>query len=280
MKLVGIFNLGNTCYINSVLQCFINDSDFQSKINTFKENSEVLKEIVNFLLSNHELVIRKFNILEFINSFTNKHKSFTRFQQHDAHEFLLNFLDLFDSSEYYGKTKLQITCCRCKRSKDVIEDFTTINLNVPEVKNNKDYSDLTDLFINYLKKEKHDDPNNLYFCDFCKCNTVSEKKIILWKLPKKLIIVLKRYSDNGSKIHTDVEFSIKDLLIKETESGIVNNYSLTSVINHIGDTNYGHYFCSIKKENKWFLIDDETLSLSSKIDNNNNKSYILFYSIN
>ena len=155
----------------------------------------------------------------------------------------------------------------------MIEDFSTINLNVDSLSE----LNLTDLFIKYLKKEIHNDQNNLYYCDFCKINTVTEKKIQLWKLPKKLIIVLKRYSPKGSKIITKVSFD-EQLLIKETGSSDIKKYGLKGIINHIGDTAFGHYYSFIKKEDKWISIDDESINVLNKLNNNNNKSYILFYS--
>ena len=135
------------------------------------------------------------------------------------------------------------------------------------------------MFVKYLKKELHNDPDNLYFCDFCKCNTISEKKISLWKLPKKLIIVLKRYSDNGSKINTKVDFTTENLLIKESESSEIMKYSLQSIINHSGDQNYGHYYTILRKDNLWISLDDDSINLGEQINTTNNKAYMLFYSL-
>ena len=47
MKIVGFPNLGNTCYVNSVLQSFIYNKDFQEFIN--KSEYDNLKQLVKLV---------------------------------------------------------------------------------------------------------------------------------------------------------------------------------------------------------------------------------------
>ena len=115
--------------------------------------------------------------------------------------------------------------------KDVFEDFTTLNLTVNDL--SKKVLDIHELFANYLKKELINDSDNLYYCDKCKTNTPSEQKTVLFKLPKRLIVIFKRYSDSGVKINKKIKYPIDSMLIKETNSGIIFNYSLTNLIYHM-----------------------------------------------
>ena len=255
MRLYSFFNLGNTCYLNSVLQCFINDPCFKKNC-----NFELLNNInVDFTINN-ENINHKHSILDIVNYFNDK---FKRFQQHDAHEFLLHLLDILKISYYYGKIKTNTTCSKCKNVSSVYEEFSTINLD-----NNK--FNLIDNFMEYLKKETIDD----YKCDICKQNVIAEKKICLFTLPSHLIIVLKNYS-----LKKEIVYPMIDLKIKETESGKIFNYSLYAIIYHHGNTDFGHYNCNIKINDKWYFIDDETINLVNNIENNNKNSYILFYKI-
>ena len=57
MILAGFYNTGNTCYINSVLQCFVNDKAFRNNI--------IKKCLVNTNLSEKYLILK--TIIERIN---------------------------------------------------------------------------------------------------------------------------------------------------------------------------------------------------------------------
>jgi len=277
MKLIRLSNLGNTCYINSVLQCFLYNEFFTNQI----KNLDYLKNISH-------------GPSEFINYFFSKKKDFKRFQQSDAHEFLMAFLELlidetkenkneesFNVSwttflknngysnflnEYYGQTKNVIHCLNCKNNSIVFEEFNTINLDVPVQKES-----LIQLFMEYLKKEKCNDPSNLYFCDHCKSNQACEKKIIITKVPKQLIIVLKRYSSTGTKVISEIEIP-EVIYIKEGNE--VKTYNIKSTVNHYGNLYDGHYTASVKINESWYSIDDNVINEGK--DNSN--AYILFYS--
>jgi len=262
MKLVGFLNLGNTCYLNSVLQCFIYNNNFQNAIkNTDTDLSKELLKITKEvdLVKDGNYTFCKYNLTFFINYFS---KWFKRFEQHDSHEFITCFLDKLNLPHelYHGKTKMSTKCSCCGNTTDVFEDFNTINLNT------QGGDSLTDIFVDYLKSEIHDDPDNLYHCEKCEKLTVSEKKISLEQLPKTLIIVLKRYT---SRCNIEINDT---LYIKNNENVI--EYTLKSVINHFGNVYSGHYnnFVCIDKE--WIFIDDDSFSLANL---NFKNAYILFY---
>jgi ubiquitin C-terminal hydrolase len=97
-------------------------------------------------------------------------------------------------------------------------------------------------------------------------------------LPKRLIITLKKYNINGEKINSEIKIH-NELLIRETFSSEIFKYSLSSVIYHVGDENFGHYYSAIKKGDKWVYIDDENYSIKKSINKDDPNSYILFYSL-
>jgi ubiquitin carboxyl-terminal hydrolase 8 len=285
-----------------VLQCFIYNPYFQKYcgLSDFRK----IFESIDFTNNNQELFINC-NISNLIDFLLKKKKCFKRFQQNDAHEFLIEFLDILTSeitglpaglpaglptgspegssnswnsfvkrnnyspftSEYHGQTKLSIHCCNCKKCSNTFEEFNTINLNIP-IKS----SEVTSLFVEYLKKEKVADPGNLYFCDNCKSEEVSERKISISILPRVLIITLKRYTDTGTKILSDVKYD-QEIYIRINET--IKKYNLTSVVHHFGNLYDGHYTSSIKINEKWYNIDDSSISEDHSKDNSS--AYILFY---
>lgn len=298
MKIIGFNNVGNTCYLASVLQCFIYDTDFIKFIenSTNNELTVELKKIINGL--NNDLR----NLIRIV---IREKPWFNGFEQNDSHEFLMCFMDILidktknqniinepvnkswdmfingNNSEitkyYHGQTKSIITCQKCNNSKNIYGEYCTLDLNVPEKNDGTKLLSIYDLFNNYLKNEVNDDLKNLYYCDFCKDSTICTKKTGLWKLPKKLIIVLNRYSNNNRKINTPILFPIKSLLINESMTKKVFKYTLKSVVNHYGISHGGHYTSIIINNEDKYFIDDSNINVIQKINNKDPSTYILFY---
>jgi ubiquitin carboxyl-terminal hydrolase 36/42 len=265
VKLYSFYNLGNTCYLNSVLQCFISIPGFKNLFKKENEVTQTLKDNIHVDLTDNGEFINHKHLPQKITRYFGK--KFRVFQQHDAHEFFLEFLDTIDIKEFYGKTKMNITCSCCGNVSSTLEDFCNINLDCDCSSN------LTELFIKYLEKEEISD----YHCDKCNKKVLAEKKLYLDKLPCFLVIVLKKYTPFGAKTNGSISYPFDNNLIRESESGIVFNYSLYAVIYHHGNSERGHYNCSIKVNGNWFLIDDDTIQLNKNMENNNANSYMLFY---
>ena len=261
MKIVVFPNLGNTCYFNSVLQCFIYNQEFQNNLNELKELSIELSKIKFDLILDNRYLALFYNIKPLTHFFP-----FKRFEQQDAHECILSFLDLIKEKDnlYHGETKTTVRCLKCKNVKNIFEEFNSINLNVP-----RENTNLTELFVKYLDKETHDDPDNLYFCETCKSNEPFEKKINLNKLPTNIIFVLKRY--NVDKIHTEVTFQN---IIKIKHFNEIKEYTLKSIINHTGNLHNGHYTNYVIINDDCFFIDDDCIK---KEPYKCKDAYVLFY---
>jgi ubiquitin C-terminal hydrolase len=263
MKLPVFPNLGNTCYLSCVLQCFIYHKHTIDKETPFTLEFQKIKQYVD-LTKNDEHIANLYNLKDLI-----KVLPFKQFEQQDCHECILYFLEHLPGPVYHGETKTLICCLNCNKTKMIFEDFNSINLTIPLEK-----SQLTDLMLDYLKKETHNHPDNLYFCEHCKSKTKYTKKISLHRLPKILIIVLKRYTFNGTKIGSEVVYN-NVLHIKESISGQVKKYTLTSIINHVGDLYNGHYTNYICINDMWLFVDDEHVSPKNY---DHRDTYILFYS--
>ena len=265
MKVPVFPNLGNTCYVNSVLQCFIyNDIDLILKSTSVTPLVMEFNKIINLIdkSENEEHLAIFYNLTNFINLLP-----FKRFEQQDAHEFIMYLLDHLKLSLFYGTTQNVIHCLNCKTTKNVYEEFNSINLSIP-----LENSNLTDLLVKYFEKEVYID-KDLYYCETCVSLTCYEKKIILHILPKTLIIVLKRYTETGCKIISEVEIQ-DSLKIKESSTGIIKDYTLKSTINHTGNLYNGHYTNYINLI-RWMYVDDQLIKVSPF---DGKDAYILFYS--
>lgn len=129
--------------------------------------------------------------------------------------------------------------------------------------------------------------SNAWYCSRCKDFRCASKKMEIWKLPKVLIIHLKRFQFSRlyrDKIDTFVDFPIQGLDLSSSMADSSENpglYDLFGVSNHVGGLGGGHYTAIKKSLNQdiWYDISDSHVSLTSKDNVKTSSAYVLFYAL-
>ena len=130
---------------------------------------------------------------------------------------------------------------------------------------------------------------NMWYCNKCKKHKKAKKQIKLYKMPKYLIIQLKKFENkvgffnniNEKKKEVFIKYPINNLDLSdfiENEEQKKYNYDLYAVIQHHGKINEGHYTAICNINDNWVLYNDSQLF---KMDNPvTDDAYILFYKRN
>ncbi|XP_071818107.1 ubiquitin carboxyl-terminal hydrolase 15-like isoform X2 [Apostichopus japonicus] len=130
------------------------------------------------------------------------------------------------------------------------------------------------------------DKEDSWYCPSCEEHKEATKKFDLWKLPKVLVIHLKRFSCNRysrDKLDTFVTYPLTDLNMTEYLAGTKGDhdykYDLVAVVNHYGGLGGGHYtaYANNAPRNEWYYFDDSSVSAASTDQVLSKAAYVLFY---
>ena len=182
-------------------------------------------------------------------------------------------------------------------NKDINSDQIKLNkcheFQGPVPKDKKAFT-LSDCFDLFTKPEILDE-DNLWYCNKCKEHKQATKKMDIFKLPKVLILHLKRFktsrvhsigsyffSGGSSKIGTLIDFPIENLDLRKYNLGTWEEppiYDLFAVTNHYGSLGGGHYTAYAKNpvKNQWFDFNDSSVSRQDQDEIATAAAYLLFY---
>lgn len=295
----GLINVGNTCFLNAVLQCITYapclSSEFLRRTHRSscrKKNACtycLMESHVNRCLNPKFDGVSAFKPMPIVSNLKRIAQSLRIGRQEDAHEFLRFLVEAMHQgasgnekgiSPIYnamkGTLRSRIVCSDCRIPSDCIDPFLDLSL---EIKNSKSIKQALDRFTapEFLSQ------SNRYNCSNCKELRNAKKQITFKSAPKTLSIHLKRFgfiNKFGAKLAHHVIFEdVLDLSSFMIETGSVEMYDLTGVLVHSGQScSSGHYYAFVKAPNgSWYCADDTTVSKVSLKEVLSQKAYILFY---
>ena len=244
-RITGLGNFGNTCWLNTALQCLLSNNDFviyfisdryKNDINKTPEAEfvEAFASLFKLLLNGH-YAIRPKTIYQL---FSNLCDSFSGMGQHDSSEAIIKILEILHAGlSYKAKIELQsdpgnkimiksIESFKISHGKSysfIIESFfgqlisrticngcnrisiTFDSFNSLSIPISDTTNNLMDCINLYTSDEQMDDKNML-FCDKCNGMCLCIIQKRVYKKPKCIWFTFNRFDDKGNKKKNRIDF--------------------------------------------------------------------------
>lgn len=311
----GLINLGNTCFMNCIVQALMHTPMLRDYFLTEKHKctwvpgtclvDEVSKLFQEFYCgATVPLVLQ-----QLLHLIWTQARHLAGYEQQDAHEFFIAILDMLhkhcfevlksDSGEkvvkrtciidqiFTGTLQSEIVCQNCHAVSTTFEPMSGLLLDLgPATIGGRPPSSLVDC-LNRFTHAEHLERN--YNCSNC-AYPETTKQFTMKTLPVVVSFSLKRFEQINKvrkKISTKILFpEMLDLTpfmsrSKKEASPFPsdNRYSLFAVINHIGHSvSSGHYVAFVRQQNDfWYLCDDDKITRTNLKDVLDSEGYLLFY---
>lgn len=285
----GFFNEGNSCYLNSTLQCLLyipalvqvllHETDAalknipRNQQNQLRPITEIFTSLVKEIWANQNEAGRKAILPRgMVSTIRRVGKQFKPFRQEDAHEYLRQLLDTmheevlkanrlkisdgkpaetsFISRVFGGYLCNTLKCSQCGYASKTYNHFLDLSLEIQ-----KGVQSVQDAIQQFTKPEQLSHGNE-WNCDGCKRKVKATKQMTISEAPPVLAIQLKRFAMSfgfsfmgNNKVTKHIQFPLQ-LALPCTKSKNPVQYDLTGVVVHHGSTTHsGHYIAYVKAPN-------------------------------
>lgn len=266
VQMRGIVNMGNTCFMASVLQVLLHCRQLRDFFMSSEHNSKTCPrrnqksvnnvcmacELDDLFNTNYCGEVQPFAPTQFLHAMWRSSKNLSGYEQQDAHEFLISVLgqlhtDLGGStfackcpvhSSFTGVLQSDVTCLSCGNVNASFDPFIDVSLDILTSKNDSNFIldpntstlNLHECFQMFTHAEKLS--SNTYMCASCN-HTYQEatKQLSIRKAPEILTIHLKRFehSLNTIKIDTFMQFPLEFSIFDYTTEGVHLRNEVTSI---------------------------------------------------
>uniref|UniRef100_A0A7N0UGV3 Ubiquitin carboxyl-terminal hydrolase n=4 Tax=Kalanchoe fedtschenkoi TaxID=63787 RepID=A0A7N0UGV3_KALFE len=301
----GLENLGNTCFLNSVLQCLTYTEPLVAYLQSGRHQSSC--QIAGFcaLCAIQKHVSRALHATgrslapkDLVSNLRCISRTFRNARQEDAHEYMVHLLESMhkcclpkgvpsESPSAYekslvhkifgGRLQSQVRCMQCSYCSNKYDPFLDLSLEIAKA------DTLQKALGHFTAKEQLDGGAKQYQCQQCKQKVRAVKQLTIHEAPYVLTIHLKRFCahDPRQKIDKKVVFS-PTLDLKPFVSGSLDGslmYTLYGVLVHAGwSTRSGHYYCFVRTSTgMWYSLDDNRVVQVNERTVLDQKAYMLFY---
>ncbi|WJZ91441.1 hypothetical protein VitviT2T_010511 [Vitis vinifera] len=301
----GLENLGNTCFLNSVLQCLTYTEPLAAYLQSGKHQNSchiagfcalcaIQKHVSRALQSTGRILAPK----DLVSNLRCISRNFRNARQEDAHEYMVNLLETMhkcclpsgvpsESPSAYEKSlvhkifggllRSQVKCMQCSYCSNKFDPFLDLSLEIFKA------DSLHKALMHFTATEQLDGGERQYQCQRCKQKVKALKQLTVHKAPYVLTIHLKRFGahDPGQKIDKKVHFGptmdLKPFVSGSYEENL--KYTLYGVLVHAGwSTHSGHYYCFVRTSTgMWYSLDDNRVVQVSERTVLDQKAYMLFY---
>lgn len=162
---------------------------------------------------------------------------------------------------FYGMFHQKTECQECKNVSHRWEAFNALKVPVPQ-------EGATFNLMDALREDMVAEDIEEYVCEACgPPRRAAKKTMSIWRMPLVLVITLKRFTNDGKKIHTGlaplsafVDFA--PYFSKESPEIVgETRYTLRGMVDHHGPPSFGHYTaqCRHLGNDIWHTYDDESV---------------------
>ncbi|KAI0089063.1 hypothetical protein BDY19DRAFT_905998 [Irpex rosettiformis] len=301
VKGCGLVNTGNTCFLNSALQCLLHTPPLINVLLRHgKEDKCASKGAFCMSCSMRELMISCYKakrpVMPYAITSKLQHiaKHLRKGRQEDSHEFLRYAIDAMQKScltgyppkidhklaettwvhkIFGGRLRSRVSCLSCGYNSDTFDSILDLSVDIYNVQT------LRDALRKFVTVD-HLKGADKYKCEKCKKHVTADKQFTIHEAPAALTVHLKRFTPMGRKMAHPIRYDERISLqpyMSQGQHGPM--YTLYGVICHAGGgPNSGHYYAFVKDANgKWYEMNDESVTPVHKSPLDIKNAYILFY---